>query len=580
MASTVNTSVDYNKLESAKKQIDKILTEMMETSSEIGKIINSISALDDAGIDPVTQYGGQSSTNYSAEHGHDGCFNELPSELENLQTSLNDGYLYNQTDKLYKTIQNAIGCFTDSEGKSINEKSWGTFVSGLSSDYKPESIKESENVEWTFHYTEDDFKKNMTEEEKKIFDATNAETARLVVQTEALIYHPDEYESQVEWYDALVQKYLDKGYTEEQAKALAKYERYMEQIDKTGAEKVYGCTSEAWEEKWEAITKEEYPENANSGSDDGTGSGSGEGTGGGSGEVTGGGSGEGTGGGSGDSQIKARVELTEPSTPEKNTPSSGTEEKPSSGTEEKPSNGNENSVISEGEEKVPETPSDEKPSTTPEPDNPSSNNNNNNNNNNANNSGTINNNNNNNNANNSGTINNNNNTSNGGNSNYYSPSNNGNSNYYPPSNNGNSGGSSITGALTEGTTSIEDVIKGSKVTKVPTSPSPVTTTSSSSGSSAVIPIAAGLSAAAAAGIGAKAYMDRKHNNDNGEDNEDENEFNTDEWSGDDSVDIQYDEDTANGENYLDDDDDYSYKATSNNEEKYETRSSEELADLQ
>lgn len=138
--------------------------------------------------------------------------------------------------------------------------------------------------------------------------------------------------------------------------------------------------------------------------------------------------------------------------------------------------------------------------------------------------------------------------------------------------------SSITGALTEGTTSIEDVIKGSKVTKIPTSPSPVTTTSSSSGSSAVIPIAAGLSAAAAAGIGAKAYMDRKHNNDNGE--EDEDEFDTDEWSGDDSVDIQYDEDTANGENYLDDDDDYSYQATSNNEEKYDARSSDELADLQ
>lgn len=138
--------------------------------------------------------------------------------------------------------------------------------------------------------------------------------------------------------------------------------------------------------------------------------------------------------------------------------------------------------------------------------------------------------------------------------------------------------SGITGALTEGTTSIEDVIKGSKVTKIPTSPSPVTTTSSSSGSSAVIPIAAGLSAAAAAGIGAKAYMDRKRNNDNGEDDEDE--FDTDEWSGDDSVDIEYDEDTSNGENYLDEDDDYSYQATSNNEEKYDARSSEELADLQ
>ena len=36
----------------------------------------------------------------------------------------------------------------------------------------------------------------------------------------------------------------------------------------------------------------------------------------------------------------------------------------------------------------------------------------------------------------------------------------------------------------------------------------------------------------------------------------------------------------NSTDYLDDDDDYSYQATSNNEEKYDARSSEELADLQ
>ena len=133
----------------------------------------------------------------------------------------------------------------------------------------------------------------------------------------------------------------------------------------------------------------------------------------------------------------------------------------------------------------------------------------------------------------------------------------------------------IKDTLTDGTTSIEDVIKGSKYTKIPSTPSPVTTTSPSGGSSAVIPIAAGLSAAAAAGIGAKAYMDRKKNNDNGED---EDEFDTDEWSGDDSVDIQYD-DSSDNENYLDTDDDYTYQ-TADNSEKYDARSSDELADLQ
>ena len=35
----------------------------------------------------------------------------------------------------------------------------------------------------------------------------------------------------------------------------------------------------------------------------------------------------------------------------------------------------------------------------------------------------------------------------------------------------------------------------------------------------IIPVAAGLSAAAAAGLGAKAYLDRKENNDNGEEDD-------------------------------------------------------------
>ena len=138
-----------------------------------------------------------------------------------------------------------------------------------------------------------------------------------------------------------------------------------------------------------------------------------------------------------------------------------------------------------------------------------------------------------------------------------------------------SGLDDIKDTLADGTTSIEDVIKGSKYTKIPSTPSPVTTSQSSGGASAVIPIAAGLSAAAAAGIGAKAYMDRKKNNDNGED---EDEFDTDEWSGDDSVDIQYD-DSSDNENYLDADDDYSYQAEDSSE-KYDARSSDELADLQ
>lgn len=128
--------------------------------------------------------------------------------------------------------------------------------------------------------------------------------------------------------------------------------------------------------------------------------------------------------------------------------------------------------------------------------------------------------------------------------------------------------------LLENSASIDEIVKGSKYTKIPSSSKPITTTTSTgSGSSSVIPIAAGLSAAAAAGIGAKAYMDRKKNNDFDDEDDD---FETEEWSGDDeSVNVDYDD---SSDTQLDNDDDYSYQAEP--EEKYGARSNEELADLQ
>lgn len=122
-------------------------------------------------------------------------------------------------------------------------------------------------------------------------------------------------------------------------------------------------------------------------------------------------------------------------------------------------------------------------------------------------------------------------------------------------------------------TPIDDVIAtASDYTKIPTSNDPITTSSKSGGSS-VIPIAAGLSAAAAAGIGAKAYMDRKRNNEDGEE-----DFVSDEWDGDESTDIEYSDGVAQ-ENYLDDDNnDYGYQEEQ--VERYGARTNEELADLQ
>lgn len=122
--------------------------------------------------------------------------------------------------------------------------------------------------------------------------------------------------------------------------------------------------------------------------------------------------------------------------------------------------------------------------------------------------------------------------------------------------------------------SIGDIIaSGDNLTKIPESTKPIK--SESSGASAVIPIAAGLSAAAAAGIGAKVFMDKKNNSDNGEDDE----FETDDWSDESQIEIDYEDSEGSiADQYLNDEDDYGYHASS--EEKYGARSNEELAELQ
>ena len=72
-------------------------------------------------------------------------------------------------------------------------------------------------------------------------------------------------------------------------------------------------------------------------------------------------------------------------------------------------------------------------------------------------------------------------------------------------------------------------------------------------------------------------MDRKKNNDVDDEDDD---FETEDWSGEeDSLNINYD-DSSDTETYLDEDDEYSYQESTEPEEKYGARNSEELADLQ
>lgn len=130
-----------------------------------------------------------------------------------------------------------------------------------------------------------------------------------------------------------------------------------------------------------------------------------------------------------------------------------------------------------------------------------------------------------------------------------------------------------TEAPSEITTDLDDIVlKGKKVIKTPTSTKISTPTTTTSKGNSVIPIAAGISAAAAAGLGAKAYLDRKKNNENGEDDD----FGTEEWSEGDNINLEYEE-PKDDEQYLDDD--YAYETTEP-VERYGAKTNDELADIE
>ena len=130
-----------------------------------------------------------------------------------------------------------------------------------------------------------------------------------------------------------------------------------------------------------------------------------------------------------------------------------------------------------------------------------------------------------------------------------------------------------TSASTEAPKLEEDVIKKGNTYKLPTSTkiSTTNTTTQKQGNSA-IPVLAGLAAAAAAGIGAKAYIDKKKNSDN-----EEEDFQTEDWSDNTDVNIEYQEPTSQQEETLEFDDN---GPVIEEPEKYGARTHEELEDLQ
>lgn len=107
-----------------------------------------------------------------------------------------------------------------------------------------------------------------------------------------------------------------------------------------------------------------------------------------------------------------------------------------------------------------------------------------------------------------------------------------------------------------------------KPVTIPSSSKPISTTTTTKGRKSIIPIIAGLGAATIAGIGTKAYLDKK------DEEKSDDDIETEEWSGDEELDLEYTpEDLTSERDYLsptdaqayDNDLDESYEAVENNE---------------
>ena len=123
--------------------------------------------------------------------------------------------------------------------------------------------------------------------------------------------------------------------------------------------------------------------------------------------------------------------------------------------------------------------------------------------------------------------------------------------------------------------SVTDIIGGNEYTNIPTSAAPITTTTTTGTKKSMIPVVAGLGAAAVAGIGTKAFLDKK------EVSSSEEDFDTEEWTEEDSLDIDYNEAMEEDGDYLDPTDEYAYQdGEEETSGSYEAVNSSELASMQ
>lgn len=143
------------------------------------------------------------------------------------------------------TMNSAINCFTEAEdgSYSVNQDAWNTFLqaSPLFTDEEKAAFKDTD---FAFYNTKTSFVNNMTREELQLLTDSKMEIVDKMMNSNLSDYYPSlEYRNRSAWYNALKEKYLERGYSEEDANDMALLEMAEREMQETGGTIVSGLTS-------------------------------------------------------------------------------------------------------------------------------------------------------------------------------------------------------------------------------------------------------------------------------------------------------------------------------------------------
>lgn len=179
----------------------------------------------------------------STSKSHDNCLDSGISAVVDEKENITKAFASVAT--IADTMSTAISCFTKAEDGSytVDQEKWKNFISTspLLSEEERENMK---SETFNFYYTKDSFTEHMTDDERRILEETKATIIEEMMESSVSDYYPSlEYRNRASWYNALVEKYTERGYSEEEAKRLARLEMAEVEMAETGGTVVSGMTA-------------------------------------------------------------------------------------------------------------------------------------------------------------------------------------------------------------------------------------------------------------------------------------------------------------------------------------------------